>query len=57
MKDNKGDNKDFAIDTESVVDPNANIVNSGKANKTIGNTVFALFGIIRKRFGDADKSV
>ena len=38
VEDGEGDDEDFAMDTESVVDPDADVVNSGEADKGVRDT-------------------
>ena len=57
MEDNEGDDEDFAINTESVVDPDANVVNHREADKSVENIASALPGTVRKGIDHADKGV
>ena len=56
MKDNEGDNEDFAIDMEFVINSDTNVVNLKKTNKGVRVTTFALPNAIRKGVSDADNS-
>lgn len=57
VEDNEGDDEDFAIDTESVVDSDANVINPREADKSVEDTVSALPGTVGKKIDDADKGV
>lgn len=56
MEDDKEDIKDSVIDIKSIVDFNANGINSGEVDKDIGDNIFALPSAVRKKDGDANKS-
>lgn len=55
MEDDNGDNEDFAIDMESIIDSDADVVNSREANKDIGDTISALSSAVEKGVDDVDK--
>ena len=44
------------MDTESVVDPNANIIKPWEADKSVGDIIFVLSSAVGKRVDNADKS-
>lgn len=56
MEDDEGDNKDSAIDTKSVFDLYANILNPREADKDVGDTASIFSGTIGKKVGNTDKS-
>lgn len=49
VKDDEGDDEGFAMNTESIIDFDANIMNSRKADKSDGDTTSALFSKVRKK--------
>ena len=56
-EDDEGDNEDSAMDTKSVIDSYANVVNSGEADKGVKDTSSTLPNVVGKRVGDANKGV
>ena len=55
VKDDEGDNEDSAIDIESVVDLDVNVINPGEADKAVKDITSILFGAVKKRVSDANK--
>lgn len=55
IKDDKEDNEDFAINTESIINLNANIINFKEADKSVRETISVLLDKIEKRVNDGNK--
>lgn len=56
IEDDEEDIKDSVIDTKSIIDLNANSANSGEFDKDVGDNIFALPSVVRKKDSDANKS-
>lgn len=55
MEDDEKDDKDSAIDRKSGLDLNADIVNPGEVDNSVGDATSALSGAIGKGIGNANK--
>lgn len=55
MKNDEGDVEDSAIDIESIVDSDPNVVNSKETDKDVWDTIFDFSDMFGKKVGDANK--